>query len=198
MSKDLNISSNGQREPIRMNCYETDEAKYIELKQTITEPTKVHAVTIPFFPVLFMLALSFAGVTCIRYDGNVEEAAQALVHTAKVLSAEFTQGEPQISASETLETMGVVFADIDSRLLSEKDLEWLRKDTERTEQELIGFAINSVYAQHGFDYTNNSRYYSVFQNFEWYSPETTDDSIVEDDFNDYERKNISFLAEARS
>lgn len=134
------------------------------------------------------------------YDGyNAFQANKALQNSEKEPMGDTAAGDSHpvenAKAAESeneIDTSEYILPDSDTRYLTEGDVAGLSKDE-------IRIALNEIYARHGRKFQSedlNSHFSSKF----WYEPKYSAEefSAVESSImNDYEKKNIEFLAEVR-
>ncbi len=185
------------RPPDRFRHYETDEYSYDEYTYVEVTPKPRPANPIPVFLLFLILLLLLA--LAIGSDENSDfQRAQApelspYSDTWSVDESEWCD----LTAGERLDRYGKIFLDADKRPLTEEDLRFLQNDPVYSYKELLGYAINSFYAAHGFDYRNNAKYQEKFGRQPWYHPKTTDEEWVVSKMNGYENQNRVFLANKR-
>ncbi len=151
-------------------------------------------------PMLLLLFLSI--LVCLALAIGVEGDETVQIADAPEL---FPKGETwsppeeyrSLTAGERLDRYGKIFLDADKRPLTEEDLLLLQNDPVYSYKELLGYAVNSLYAAHGFDYRNNAKYQEKFDGQPWYHPKTTDEEQVVSKMNGYENQNRVFLANTR-
>lgn len=95
---------------------------------------------------------------------------------------------PATSAPQTSSSSGYIIPGSDSRYIGYSDIQGLSSWE-------IKLAKNEIYARHGRKF-NNSEIQSYFNRQSWYygSISPSNDSYIENQFNDYERENVKFLS----
>ena len=176
--------------PLEVRTYSDNDYDYVQVTQTERKKTKPMNLRISWLSIVVLIGL-VTGRLRLVLPPNAP-----LTENLPFLLAE-ADSQPVEFAGERLNETGRVFADIDSKYLGEEDMEPLHRDEQYSYEELLGYAINGVYAQHGLNYKNNAKYQSFFGKFQWYQPDTFDTEEVTDRFNRYEAENIRFLAEKR-
>lgn len=77
-----------------------------------------------------------------------------------------------------------------SRYISRSDLSGMTLDE-------VQLAINEIYAKHGY-YFSEEPYKSIFESYDWYSPDTTNMDVVGNRLNEYENQNLKVLGSYRN
>ena len=85
---------------------------------------------------------------------------------------------------------GIVFPDSDKRFLTIQDVNELSLFTEYSEKELLRYAINELYARHGYSFTS-TKYAEHYKKYGFNSFTDAESAIA--DFNEYELANLTFL-----
>lgn len=114
------------------------------------------------------------------------------VHSARTAEEVETTDAVEAESGNKIDTSEYILPYSDTRYLTEGDVEGLSKDE-------IRIAINEIYARHGrmFQTEDLNAYFSSKS---WYEPKYSAEefSAIESSImNDYEKKNIEFLAEVR-
>ena len=77
-----------------------------------------------------------------------------------------------------------------SRYLTTSDISWMSLTQ-------IQFAINELYAKHGFRFTKgDDKYY--FESMDWYNPDTSDMNVIAGRMNEYEKANLKVMGAYRN
>ena len=182
--------STGADKPCDVIMYRDSDYDYIKATQTVRADGKRFNIHISWFAIAVLIGLATGRLRLVLPPGN------PLTEALPVWLAE-VEPQPAVSAGDRLNETGRVFSDIDHRYLDDTDLKALYEDQQYSYEELLGYAINGVYAEHGLNYQNNAKYQGFFGKFQWYQPDTFNTEEVTDRFNRYEAANIRFLAEKR-
>lgn len=87
-----------------------------------------------------------------------------------------------------------IIPDSDTRLLTETEL-W------GWDYETLGYALNEIFARHGYQFQQNGIYDSYFSQQEWYEPNyryTSNSELMEKELNSVEWKNERLIKEVRN
>lgn len=136
------------------------------------------------------------------YDGYEEFQAQKLLQNeergsikdmaAGSYSAEVVETAAAMAAENRMDASEYILPDSDTRYLAEEDVAGLSEDE-------IRIALNEIYARHGRIFQSEDLN-AHFSSQPWYEPKHSAEefSAIESSImNDYEKKNIEFLAEVR-
>lgn len=100
--------------------------------------------------------------------------------------------ESEDSERSAFDENGFVFADSNSRYLTEAEVYALQNMEEYDFQTMLGFARNELYARHGFAFNDNGEYYPFYMQYDWYK--NVEHHVVKDsEFNEYEKANRDLI-----
>lgn len=117
---------------------------------------------------------------------------------------EYSEVAQEILPTETLESEteilsvfdsdGFIFADSDSRYLTDLEVHALKEMEGYEFQDLLGFARNEIYARHGYPFNEAGKYYPYYMQYSWYR-DISHQTVTEDDLNTYEKENIKLIVQ---
>lgn len=105
--------------------------------------------------------------------------------------------EPETAAAGPFDSNGFIFADSDSRYLTDSEVYALREVEGYEFQDLLGFARNEIYARHGYPFDPEGKYYPYYMQYSWYS-DISHQTVEEGNLNDYEKANINLIVRIES
>ena len=104
--------------------------------------------------------------------------------------------EEQKETGPAFDENGFLFADSDSRSLTEDELYELREPGIEgfSFETLLGFARNEIYARHGYPFRQDGLFYQFYMQYPWYS-EMEHKIIGDSELNEYEIENRDLIVE---
>lgn len=90
---------------------------------------------------------------------------------------------------------GFVFPESSTQYITSNDLDNLvviSNESDYTYQELLRFAVNEIYARHGYQFAPGGRFDAFYSQYQWYV-ESIKADVTWDMFNDYECHNLNLI-----
>lgn len=177
-------------EEIKGNAYK-EELLFLTLRWNVEyqivryEEGKIEAqIILDKLDILEKLPDSKVNSHVIEWKKRVEEMLK---------EAEEMENLEETEEDQTAMVDGMVFPDSDSRYLSREEIEALKDRSDYSYQQLLRYAVNEIYARHGYKFDEDGQYWPYYNQYSWYSEQ--DKKIVsEEELNEYERSNVSLLS----
>lgn len=117
-----------------------------------------------------------------------KERTESVVETTE----NYEPAESEVSEKSAFDENGFVFADSNSRYLTEEEVYALQDMEEYDFQTMLGFARNELYARHGFAFNEKGQYYPFYMQYDWYK--NVEHHVVKDsELNEYEKANRDLI-----
>jgi len=155
----------------------------------VEESQKVSVTPGKMVAILSFLALLCVGVVAIT-NTYIETPPDIVTETDPI-----TSNSMNIEKASPFSSNGFLFPRSNSNYITQEDLENLKKcahETEYTYRDLLNFAVNEIYARHGYQFTSEK--FDLFYNqYLWYKNMDKESTITWEMFNTYEQKNLDLL-----
>lgn len=129
---------------------------------------------------------------------STEAFSEAITDASSEGSTEAeNEWESTVAVIDEFDPSDFVFVDSDSRYLKEEDLQLIVEDTFASGEDAgfqLSIARNEIYARHGFVFKTNLKAKEHFEKMDWYNPSDLTQEEIYEQFNDYEKKNVDFIA----
>lgn len=164
--------------------------------KVITQDKNQNSVGRSRFPII---ALCIFGAAVVQFIINIPESDptwdQKIDNTENSIETSTTCGGIYIhtygSATPPPDIETVTQSDVDSLILASKVRELSIDEIGRLTQEELALLRNAIFAMAGRQYGKGTKYYAIFQSYDWYNPYIPGKDFTWDYFNHYQFKNMN-------
>lgn len=165
------------------------------------EQTNIPTIIISWKVLLFVIAVLIA-INIIRAlvvvhgeqnaHDNTVQIAEEYISTKETAPYTIPDSSNYSSGATSFYETGIVFPDSSSRILSSGEINFLRYGYSESEEEMVQYAINEIYARNGYEFKTPywANYYSRYS---WYYNHGYTDQEARTRFNNVEKENMKKL-----
>jgi hypothetical protein len=174
--------------PPQANVLRTKYADYIVVTQeevttrqfSLSIPSLLLLFVVLAFILFFSLKSTLLSVTDSPSNININESSNSIAT------------KDNVNTMSNLKTTGFIFSDSDIRYLTGDDIDNLDNSSDHSQEQLVQYAINEIYARNHYKFRSEN-IYKFYNQFSWYSGYLDAGETVAR-FNEYEQSNVDFLA----